>query len=455
MSAPPAILVADDDPVALDLLAEVLTAEGYRVRTASGGEACVALAAAEPFDLAIVDLRMPGVDGLQVIRRLSSIQPGTAVLILTAFATIDTAIEAIREGAYDYLSKPFRMEQIVLVVRRTLEARRLARENVQYRHELRDRYGVQGLIGQSPGMVEVYKLVARVAGLDTTVLVQGETGTGKELVARAIHHASPRADGPFLVVDCTALPETLFESELFGHERGAFTGALSARRGLFETAGGGTCFLDEIGELSSTLQGKLLRALQEQAIRRVGGNEWIAVNVRIIAATNRDLKKRVEESAFREDLYYRLAVVPITVPPLRERPQDIPLLAQHFLDKFGRVSGKSLKGFARETLAILSGYHWPGNVRELENAIERAVALSSSELVMPEDLPPQLREDLTPRLVVPGPRMTLEEVKRWYVNRVLEAVGGNKMRAADVLGIDRGTLYRILKRWAVEGEPEE
>jgi len=449
------ILIADDDPVALELLAEVLTGEGHRVRAAPGGEECLRFADAEPFDLAIVDLRMPGLDGIQVMRRFAAVQPGVPVLILTAFATIDTAIEAIREGAYDYLSKPFRMEEIKLVVRRTLDARRLARENVQYRHELQDRYGTQNLVGQSPSMVEVYKLVARVARLDTTVLIQGETGTGKELVARAIHYASPRAHGPFVVVDCTALPEALFESELFGHERGAFTGALSARRGLLETAAGGTCFLDEIGELSRELQAKLLRALQEQAIRRVGGNEWIPVSVRILAATNRDLRKRVDEGSYREDLYYRLNVVNIALPPLRERLEDVPLLAQHLLDRYTRGSGKPVKGFAREALARLSAHAWPGNVRELENAIERAVALSSAELIMPEDLPMPSGEDPAPPLVVPGPRMTLEGVKRWYVAKVLQEVGGNKMRAAEILGIDRGTLYRILRRQAGEEESGE
>src|SRR5262249_34343007 len=288
-TAPP----PDADPVSLDLRAEAPTAEGHRARAAAGGEECLRLAAAEPVDLAIVDLRMPDVDGVQVLRRLATIQPGVPVLILTAVPTIDTAIEASREGAYDCRSKPFRMEEVKLVVRRTLEARRLARENAHFRREVEHRYGAQSLIGQSPPMVEVYKLVARVAPLDTTVLVQGEAGTGKELVARALHYASPRASGPFVVVDCTALPEALFESELFGHERGAFTGALSSRRGLLETAAGGTCFLDEIGELSTALQAKLLRALQDQAIRRVGGNDWIPVSVRIIAATNRDLKKRV------------------------------------------------------------------------------------------------------------------------------------------------------------------
>jgi DNA-binding NtrC family response regulator len=454
MTAPATLLIADDDPVALALLAEVLAGEGYSVRAASGGAACLELAAREPFELAIVDLRMPDMDGLEVIRRLAVLRPGIPIIILTAFAGIDTAIEAIRSGATDYLSKPFRMEQITIAVRRILESKRLARENVQYRQERADRFGVGNLIGQSPAMVEVYKLVARVAGLDTTVLIQGETGTGKELVARAIHHASPRADRPFVVVDCSALAETLFESELFGHERGAFTGALAARRGLFETAAGGTCLLDEIGELSPALQAKLLRTLQEQSIRRVGGNEQIAVNVRMIAATNRDLRKRVDEGAFREDLYYRLNVVSIAVPPLRERGGDVHLLAQHFVDQYARAAKKAIRGLARETLDLLSAHHWPGNVRELENTIARAVALSSSELLMPDgvSLPP--RADPGP-LTLPAPQMRLDEVRRWYVGKVLEETGGNKVHAAERLGIDRGTLHRMLRRWAMGGDVEE
>ena len=454
MTAPATLLIADDDPVALALLAEVLAGEGYVVRAASGGAACLELAAREPFELAIVDLRMPDMDGLEVIRRLAVIRPGIPIIILTAFAGIDTAIEAIRSGATDYLSKPFRMEQITIAVRRILESKRLARENVQYRQERADRFGVGNLIGQSPAMVEVYKLVARVAGLDTTVLIQGETGTGKELVARAIHHASPRADGPFVVVDCSALAETLFESELFGHERGAFTGALAARRGLFETAAGGTCLLDEIGELSPALQAKLLRALQEQSIRRVGGNEQIAVNVRMIAATNRDLRKRVDEGAFREDLYYRLNVVSIAVPPLRERGGDVHLLAQHFVDQYARAAKKVIRGLARETLDLLSAHHWPGNVRELENTIARAVALSSSELLMPEGMSLPPRADPGP-LALPAPQMRLDEVRRWYVGKVLEEMGGNKVHAAERLGIDRGTLHRMLRRWAMGGDVEE
>ena len=284
------------------------------------------------------------------------------------------------------------------------------------------------------------------------MLIEGETGTGKELVARAIHGASARAARPFVVVDCAALPETLFESELFGHERGAFTGAFAARRGLLETSTGGTCVLDEIGELTAPLQAKLLRTLQERSIRRVGGNDAIPVDVRVIAATNRDLRRLVAEGGFRDDLYYRLNVVTITMPPLRERASDIPLLAQHFLEIFARRSGRAIKRLAPESVALLAGYRWPGNVRELEHVIERAMALSSSETLLPDDFPPHLREerDRAPRLPADG--MTLEDVKRWYVNKVLEESGGNKLRAAELLGIDRRTLYRILERQATEDE---
>ena len=451
-AAAPVLLVVDDDQVARELLAETLGREGYRVRVAGGGEEAVRLAGGEPFDMALVDLRMPDLDGLAVLKQLAMIQPDLPVVILTAFATIETAIEAVNTGAFDYLSKPFRMEEIKIVVRRTLDARRLARENLQFRQELRARYGFEGLVGQSHQMVEIYKLIARMAALDTTVLIDGETGTGKELVARAIHGASARAARPFVVVDCAALPEALFESELFGHERGAFTGAFAARRGLLETSVGGTCFLDEIGELPAPLQAKLLRTLQEHSIRRVGGNDAVPVDVRIVVATNRDLRRLVADGGFRDDLYYRLNVVTITVPPLRERASDIPLLAQHFLEMFARRTGRAIKRLAPESVTLLSGYRWPGNVRELEHVIERAMALSSSETLLPDDFPPHLREerDRAPRLPADG--MTLEDVKRWYVNKVLEESGGNKLRAAELLGIDRRTLYRILERQATEDE---
>ncbi|MGH7323053.1 MAG: sigma-54-dependent transcriptional regulator [Candidatus Rokuibacteriota bacterium] len=451
--ATPAVLVADDDPVARDLLVEVLAREGYRARAAAGGQECVRLAEGEPFDLALVDLRMPDVDGLAVLKQLAALAPPVPVVILTAFVTIETAIEAIRAGAYDYLSKPFRIDEIKMVVGRALEAQRLVRENLRYRQELQERYRPENLVGQSADIVAIYKLVARVAALETTVLIQGETGTGKEVVARAIHYASPRAKRPLVVIDCTALPETLFESELFGHERGAFTGATQSRRGLLETADGSTCFFDEIAELSPPLQAKLLRVLQDHVIRRVGGNEPIPVNIRVIAATNRDLKKRVEEGRFREDLYYRLNVVSLRVPSLRERPEDVPLLAQHFVRKYAAATGKPVTGLAREALARLAQHDWPGNVRELEHAVERAVALASAELILPEDLPPELSgaSPALPRLS--GRRMTLEEVKRWYVDAVLEETGGNKLRAAEILGIDRRTLYRMLER--EESEEDE
>jgi DNA-binding NtrC family response regulator len=451
-AASPLLLIVDDDQVARELLAETLGREGYRVRVAGGGEEALRLAGAEPFDMALVDLRMPDVDGLAVLKQLAMIQPDLPVVILTAFATIETAIAAVNAGAFDYLSKPFRMEEIKIVVRRTLDARRLARENLQYRQELGARYGFEGLIGQSHQMVEIYKLIARMAALETTVLIEGETGTGKELVARAIHGASGRAARPFVVVDCAALPETLFESELFGHERGAFTGAFAARRGLLETAAGGTCFLDEIGELTAPLQAKLLRTLQERSVRRVGGNDEIPFDVRVVVATNRDLRKLVADGGFRDDLYYRLNVVTITVPPLRERASDIPLLAQHFLEVFARRTGRVVKRLAPESVALLAGYRWPGNVRELEHVIERAMALSSSETLLPDDFPAHLVEerDRAPRLPAEG--MTLEDVKRWYVNKVLEESGGNKLRAAELLGIDRRTLYRILERQATEDE---
>ena len=449
------LLVADDDAVARDLLGEVLTGEGYEVRAAADGAEALTICATNVIDLALVDLRMPGLDGLTVLRRIADLRPDVPVVILTAFATMDTAIAAIRAGAYDYLSKPFRMEEIRLVVRRALEARRLARENQHYREELKERYRVDNLVGQSPAMVAVYKLIARVAPLDMTVLVFGETGTGKELVARAIHYAGPRGHRPFVVVDCSTLPDTLFESELFGHVRGAFTGAVATRRGLLEAADGGTVLIDEIGELSAALQAKLLRVLQDHAVRRLGDNESIPIDVRVIAATHRDLRERVASDAFREDLYYRLNVVTITLPPLRERLDDLPLLARHFLDKHAQAAGKVITGFARETLQTLCAHRWPGNVRELEHAIERAVALGSTPVLVPDDLPSDVRGVPAVGSLAPPQPMTLDEMKEWYVETVLRQVRGNKVRAAEILGIDRRTLYRMIRRSASDSDRDD
>ena len=432
--------------MARDLLVEVLSRAGYRVRAAGSGADALTLAGKETFDLALLDLRMPDIDGLRVLDRLTAMSPAPVVLILTAFGTIDSAIEAIRRGAHDYLSKPFRLEEIKLAVQRALEAQQLARHNGPDRPDLREQFDPDRLVGHSPEMVAIYKLVARTAALDTTVLLQGETGTGKELVARAIHFSGRRAAHPFVVIDCTAIPEPLFESEVFGHERGAFTGAVGTRRGLLEGAQGGTCFLDEISELSLPLQAKLLRVLQDRVLRRVGGNEPIPVDVRLIAATNRDLRQRVEEGAFREDLFYRLNGVMITVPALRQRAMDVPLLTEHFTRKYAAAAGKRIDGITPETLALLQAHRWPGNVRELEHVIERAVALAHGSVLLPDDLPAELR--LTPARPpdLPPRRMTLGELKRWYVAVVLEEAGGNKVRAAETLGIDRRTLYRILER---------
>ena len=450
MSAAPVVLVVDDDPVARDLLAEVLAKEGYRVAAAGGGAEALELARGTPIDLAIVDLRMPDVDGLAVLRGLHGLRPGVPVVILTAFATIETAMEAIRAGAYDYLSKPFQLDLIRLRARRALEERRLRSENLRYRQELRARFSSRHVVGTSPAMVEVYGLAARVAGGDAPVMIVGETGTGKELIARAIHAGSPRADQPFVPVDCTSLPEALVESELFGHERGAFTGAVTTRRGLFEAATGGTIFLDEVGDLALPLQAKLLRVLQEREIRRVGGTESIPVDARLIAATHRDLRARVAAGEFRDDLYYRLNVVTVHLPPLRERVDDIDLLAGHFVEKFAAARGRPVPVLSPGVMERLRAHRWPGNVRELENVLERAVTLATGPVLRPEDLALEGAPPAPGGPALPAAGMSLEAVKRWYVHRVLDEAGGNKQRAAEILGMDRRTLYRLLAR---ESEP--
>ena len=452
------LLVADDDPVARDLLVEVLTREGYRVRAAGGGEDCLRLARAEPCDLALVDLRMPGVDGLSVLKGLVTLQPAPTVVILTAFATMETAIDAIRAGAYDYLSKPFRIDEIKMTVRRALEARRLVDDNRQYRHALHERYGVDKLVGQSAEMVAIYRLVARVAALDTTILIQGETGTGKEMVARAIHDASPRADRPLVVVDCAALPEPLFESELFGHERGAFTGAILSRRGLLETADGSTCFLDEIGELSTSLQAKLLRVLQERRFERVGGTTTLEADVRLITATNRDLERAITEARFREDLYYRLAVFRIHLPPLRERGDDVLVLADHFVRQLGANMGKLAPGLSREARDLLVAHAWPGNIRELQNAIERALILAEGGLISAGHLgivPRPFRDAASPATPSPDsePRTevrALAELEKQTIVEALRRSNGNKSRAAAALGLSRTQLLRRVRRFGLD-----
>src|SRR5512137_3210625 len=444
---PARILVVDDDRSSRELLGRILASEGHRVTALEdGAEAIALLERGDPPDLVVSDIRMAEVDGLQVIDAFRRRAPDTPVILVTAFGNVDGALEAIRRGAADYISKPYDVDAIKVVVARSLKQRELAIENRSLRRGLRDKYRLENVVGRSEGMLQVYKTAARVASTDATVLIQGESGTGKELVARAIHTASPRASGPFVAVDCGAIAEGVLESELFGHARGAFTGAQVARRGLFEEAHHGTLFLDEIGDVGPNLQARLLRALQEGTIRRVGANEPIAVDVRIVAATNRDMEAAVKAGTFRADLYYRLHVVSIRIPPLRERREDIPLLAEHFAQKHGRAEGSAISPEARE---ILLAHDWPGNVRELENVIARALALNPSGVVLPEDLPEAIRS-ARPGGSAPAPlpdvsdRPSLAELERRYASQVLQENGGNKTRAAEVLGIDRKTLYRIL-----------
>ncbi len=441
------IWVIDDDTSSRELLARVLGERGWVVEQLTDGrEALDRLAAGKKPDLVVSDIRMAEVDGLAVTEAFQRAAPETPVILVTAFGNVDGAVEAIRRGAFDYISKPYDIDAVQHTAARALEQRRLGEENRALRRQLRDKYRLENAVGRSEAMLQVFKTAARVAASNATVLILGESGTGKELVARALHQASPRAAGPFVPVDCGAIAEGVLESELFGHVRGAFTGAQAARRGLFEEAGGGTIFLDEIGDVGTGLQARLLRALQEGTIRRVGANESVPVDARVVAATNRDLEADVKAGKFREDLYYRLNVVTIRIPPLRERREDVPLLAEHFAAKHGRAEGATVSPDARE---LLAAYDWPGNVRELENVIARALALNPSGVVVVADLPDRLRSggDKEPARGLPLPagfRPTLDDLGRRYAALVLAECQGNKTRAAELLGIDRKTLYRIL-----------
>ncbi len=441
------LLVVDDDPITVDLLKEVLSKEGYDVVTSLSGEEALSQGTDKIFDIVITDVRMGDKDGMEVLKSFKKMAPETTVIMITAFGSIETAIEAIREGAFDYISKPFKLEEIKITVQRALEQRRLLKENRFYRQELLGKYQFKNVIGRTPQMFQVYKTIAKVADTKSTVLLYGERGTGKELVARSIHYNSPRNDRPFIPVDCATLVETLMESELFGHVRGAFTGAHSAKRGLLEEVDGGTLFLDEVSNLSLSMQTKLLRFLQEHEIKRVGGTESIKVDVRVIAATNQSLEPLVKSGRFREDLFDRLNVVSIILPPLRERKEDIPLLSSHFLQKFSEENKKSISHISPEALELLLQYSWPGNVRELEHTIERAVILSIHPILLPEDLPGKMFEK-TKETQVPWSEklLPLREVEKRYVLQVLEETKGNKKKASEILGIDRTTLYRILEK---------
>ncbi len=441
------ILVVDDEPNARAALAELLREEGYIVETAADGfKALPKLEELEP-DLLLTDLKMPGMDGIALMGKAREHDPNLPVLVMTAFGAVDTAVAAMRAGAADYLTKPINLEELILSVERTLERRRMQREMGQLKQRLSERDRLDRIVGSSPAMLKIFETVLQIAPSRASVLITGESGTGKELIAAAIHEHSARASGPFVKLHCAALAESLLESELFGHEKGSFTGAAGRRDGRFQMADGGTLFLDEIGEISPSIQVKLLRFLQEREFERVGGNQTIKVDVRVIAATNRDLTAEVKAGRFREDLYYRLNVVSVEMPPLRARPSDVPLLAMRFLQKYAAENGKTMQGFSQDALGCLAHYGWPGNVRELENAVERAVVICRGDEIQRADLPPQIgevhserRSDGMPQI----PGAPLSELERYAILKTLEHTGGSTSRAADMLGISARTIqYRL------------
>jgi DNA-binding NtrC family response regulator len=437
------ILVVDDEANARAALLELLREEGYSVDGAADGFKALGKLVEFAPDLVLTDLKMPGMDGIELLKKIQEHDRETVVVVMTAFGAVETAVAAMRAGASDYLTKPINVAELSLVVRREIAQRRVRAEAGMLRARLAERYALKNMVGDSAPMQEVFKVVEQVAGARASVLITGESGTGKELIAAAIHEKSPRAKGPFVKLHCAALAESILESELFGHERGAFTGAATRRDGRFFQANGGTLFLDEIGEISPAIQVKLLRFLQEREFERVGGNETIKVDVRIIAATNRNLKQRVEDGLFREDLYYRLNVINLDMPPLRGRGSDILLLAGHFLRKFATENRKTITGFSDEVLSRLGSYGWPGNVRELENVIERAVVLCRGSELTGADLPPNLVPP-PPDGAIQIPGATMDAVERYTITKTLESTGGSTTRAAQILGISvRKVQYKL------------
>ena len=437
------ILVVDDEVNARTALIELLTEEGYAVDSAADGFKALGKAADLAPDLVLTDLKMPGMDGLQLLAKLRESDPDLPVIVMTAFGEVETAVRAMRSGARDYLAKPVNVGELSVVVARELDQRRIRIEAGLLRQRLSEKYSFQNIIGSSTPMQNVFKTVAQIAGARASVLVTGESGTGKELIAAAIHERSPRAKGPFVKLHCAALAESLLESELFGHERGSFTGAIARREGRFMQANHGTLFLDEIGEISPAIQVKLLRFLQEREFERVGGNETLSVDVRVIAATNRNLQHMVEEGKFREDLFYRLNVINLEMPSLRARPSDIPLLAGHFLRKYAADNGKEMRGFTGEALEHLATYSWPGNVRELENVIERAVILAQGPEVTVAELPPNLAA-VRAREGIQIPGATMDDIERYAITKTLESTGGSTSRAAEILNISvRKIQYKL------------
>ncbi|MDZ7270258.1 MAG: sigma-54 dependent transcriptional regulator [candidate division KSB1 bacterium] len=438
------VLVVDNEQRMCQVLKAALEADGHHVSMAFDGQSALRECAQEQYDVVVCDLKMPGMDGLSVLKELKARQPQVEVILMTAYATAQTAVEAMKQGAYDYLIKPFETDELRLKVRHIVEKRALQEENVALRQELRRTFELANVVGRSEGMEKVYRMVQKVAPTDATVLLRGESGTGKELIARAIHELSPRADKPFLAVNCGALPESLLESELFGYEKGAFTGADRRKAGLFEVAGEGTLFLDEIGDVSLATQVKLLRVLQTHEMVPLGATRAVPVKARIIAATNRNLEEALRVGTFREDLYYRINVFPIVLPPLRERRDDIPELVNHFLKKHGGAKA----AIEPDALAALMKYNWPGNVRELENVVERALIMAGGGVITRADLPAHVVYNAqSPQPIeIPEEGLRIEEVERSLILKALDRAGGNKTEAARLLGVTRRRLYSMMER---------
>jgi DNA-binding NtrC family response regulator len=451
----PSLLVIEDKDSMREMLSKTLEAEGYEVETAKDGEGGVEKAKEKKYDVVLTDLKLPKMDGIEVLTTLKELDQDVAVILMTAYGTIEKAVEAMREGAFDFLTKPFDTDHLSVLIKRAMENRRLVAENVLLREELGHHLGFAQIIGKCEKMQEVSRLIQKVAPSDTTALLLGESGTGKELFARATHNLSARRKGPYVAINCAAIPRELLENELFGSERGAYTGAVARKMGKFEIAQGGTIFLDEVGDLDIALQAKLLRVLQDRTFERLGGTKTITVDIRLIAASNSDLKKATEKKQFREDLFYRLSVFPVTIPPLRDRREDIPDLAEYFVKKYCAEMKKSKIRISREAMSLLDKYHWPGNVRELDNTIERAIILCEGKKILPEHLairipsPHEIRLREGAGLKEVG-QHAQAEAERALIIRVLTQVRGNKRKASQALKIDYTTLFEKIKRYSID-----
>ena len=442
------ILIVDDEEIVRESLSSWLEEDGYEVAAAENGFRALERLPEKDWNLAMVDLKMPGMDGIQLMDEIRKIKPETIVIIMTAYATVDTAVQAMKKGAYDYIVKPFNPEDLSLTIRKIIEHQKLVKENLYLRKELKKQYRLHDMVSKNHKMIEIFELVKTVAKSNSIVLVQGESGTGKELLSRAIHMESPRRDDPFVSVSCASLTESLLESELFGYDKGAFTGADQARSGKIELAKDGTLFLDEIGDISLKLQMDLLRVIEQREFRRVGGTQLIPITSRIITSTNRDLAKAIKEGKFREDLYYRLNVISVHIPPLRERKEDIPLLVEHFIERFNIEMGKNVDGLAETAMRTLMDYHWPGNARELRNVIERSMVVTKGRMILDTDLSlPRAPEVQNSR------GKSLSEMEKEHIRQVLHDNKWNIIRSAQVLGIDRVTLYNKIRKYELKKEP--